>query len=357
MNRSTIRVKNRKKVREMSEIQPKKHRFSRKIRGKMGTFFRKLALFSSIFLIGYAGLIFFAANTGSDTQGFFRRASNIIVGKPAPGGDSMLRFGEIGGYSDLDILFTGSSHCYRSFDPRFYRDHGLKTFNMGSTSQSPINTYYLLEKHIDTLSPKLIVLEVYWGVLELKGVESLLDLSVNLPVDRMLWRMAWATRDIRALNRLLAVELDLDRKPLAEVEPEAEPGDEYVPGGFVNNSGGREGDRCYPPTTVRVNSLQIKYLERIIELADMRGIGIVLVAQPVPKATLGNVRNYGEIDSLLNDVTARYDVPYFDFNVMMDLNDSAHFYDYHHLNSVGVAAFNRRLLDELANHDLVRTGG
>ncbi len=348
MNRSIIRVKNRKKDREISEIQPKKHRFSRDIRGKMGTFFRKLALFSSIFLIGYAGLSSSPPTPAATRRAFSAGRAISSSANPLPAEIQCC---------DLDILFAGSSHCYRSFDPRFYRDHGLKTFNMGSTSQSPINTYYLLEKHIDTLSPKLIVLEVYWGVLELKGVESLLDLSVNLPVDRMLWRMAWATRDIRALNRLLAVELDLDRKPLAEVEPEAEPGDEYVPGGFVNNSGGREGDRCYPPTTVRVNSLQIKYLERIIELADMRGIGIVLVAQPVPQATLGNVRNYGEIDSLLNDVAARYGVPYLDFNAIMDLNDSAHFYDYHHLNSVGVAAFNRRLLDELANHDLVRTGG
>ena len=36
-----------------------------------------------------------------------------------------------------DILFIGSSHSYRGFDTRVFQKHGIKAFNLGSSSQTP----------------------------------------------------------------------------------------------------------------------------------------------------------------------------------------------------------------------------
>ena len=50
---------------------------------------------------------------------------------------------------DIDLLFLGSSHTYRTFDPRFFDQFGWESFNLGSKAQSPLNTYYLVRSQIE----------------------------------------------------------------------------------------------------------------------------------------------------------------------------------------------------------------
>ena len=54
---------------------------------------------------------------------------------------------------DLDILFIGSSHCYRGFDTRIFEKAGLKTFNLGASSQTPKEANLLLNKYLPQLKP------------------------------------------------------------------------------------------------------------------------------------------------------------------------------------------------------------
>lgn len=71
-----------------------------------------------------------------------------------------------------DILFLGSSHSYRGFDPRIFKQYGITSFNLGSSSQSPSNTNVLLKQYIKQINPKLVVYDVYAGTLQNDGVES-----------------------------------------------------------------------------------------------------------------------------------------------------------------------------------------
>ena len=48
-------------------------------------------------------------------------------------------FQEVRRHEDVDIVFVGSSHAYRSFDPRFFAREGLTTFNIGTRAQTPLN--------------------------------------------------------------------------------------------------------------------------------------------------------------------------------------------------------------------------
>lgn len=66
--------------------------------------------------------------------------------------------------NSIDLLFIGSSHCYRSFIPSII-DSIKKTnsFNLGSSAQSPITSFFVLEEALRNQNPKKVILEIYTG--------------------------------------------------------------------------------------------------------------------------------------------------------------------------------------------------
>ncbi len=67
---------------------------------------------------------------------------------------------------------------------------------------------------------------------------------------------------------------------------------------------------------------------------------------PIKKDTLAAISDYKEIQAEVMSIAAAHGVPFFDFNGPASpdgfdyLHDDRLFYDYHHLNTAGVAAFN-----------------
>ena len=115
-------------------------------------------------------MIFVTVNTPEGIRDFIGRKTNLyplahVRWWAYPGGDSFLRFRELPAYNNVDVLFMGSSHTFRSFDPRLFSRHKLTSFNMGSRAQTPLNSYYLLRKHIAHLNPRLIIFETYYETL------------------------------------------------------------------------------------------------------------------------------------------------------------------------------------------------
>jgi len=102
---------------------------------------------------------------------------------PGGYGYTLTRFREAADCRDIDILFLGSSRCYYSFAPHVFDRLGLKTFNLGSPSQTPLNSLYLLNRYYDQLNPRLVVLEVNLHVLTKDGLEAFYDLMINTPVS------------------------------------------------------------------------------------------------------------------------------------------------------------------------------
>lgn len=49
---------------------------------------------------------------------------------------SSLMFNDLRKLNNCDILFLGSSHCYRGFDPRVFKNIGYNIFNLGTSSQT-----------------------------------------------------------------------------------------------------------------------------------------------------------------------------------------------------------------------------
>ena len=139
-----------------------------------------------------------------------------VIGNPAQTGghgQTLKRFREVAKTENIDILFIGSSHSSRSFDPRVFARLGMSTINLGSNSQTPLNSYFLLEKYYKKLNPKLVVFEMYPTILQLDGLEGFYELSSNLELDKNIWRMCQAVNHMHGYNSFVEQYLKSFFKP------------------------------------------------------------------------------------------------------------------------------------------------
>lgn len=325
----------------------------------MAKFIRRLLLFGLLLAISYVGVLFAIANSPAAIRDWIGRSTNayplvFVRGWAHAGGDALLRFREIENYKDVDVLFVGSSHAFRSFDPRIFRVHGLSVFIMASRAQTPLNAYYLLEKHIKRLNPKLIVVETYYEVFGRDGLESLLELVENLPLDRELWRIAWATKNIRSINAILIRILERGREPVQSLSASLFPQDTYIEGGYLETQEGYRGNWNLEPHHINIITEQFEYLGRVIRLAKESGSRIVLVTQPLPHETREKILNRSEVSRMIAQIAEAHEVDYIDFNERSLLEEDIYYIDYHHLGQNGVNVFNTTLISELRERRLLR---
>jgi len=128
------------------------------------------------------------------------------------------------------------------------------------------------------------------------------------------------------------------------MEPKKIGFDTYVPGGYVERT-----VSFYKPKNnslqraYHIQANQLKAFEENMVLIKRSGIQLILVQAPVPSTVYNSYSNNDYYDSLMNS----FSVPYYNFNKLLALNDSLHFYDSSHLNQIGVKIFNEKLLEKL----------
>jgi hypothetical protein len=151
-----------------------------------------------VFVIPTYGL--FIIVWGETMPGIFKKNLSFF-----PGGYGHLnsRIKEIPQHPNVDILVLGSSHAYRGFDTRIFEKYGYSMFNLGSSSQTPVQTQVLLHRYLELLSPKLIIYEVNPMLFNSDGIEASLDLLANDEVDRHSAEMALIQNHIKIYNTLV----------------------------------------------------------------------------------------------------------------------------------------------------------
>ena len=252
------------------------------------------------------------------------------------------RIQELTTFGDVDILFLGSSHAYRGFDPRIFLKHGIKSFNLGSSSQSAIQTEILLKRYLNSLNPKLVVYEVYPHSLSIDGVESALDLIANDRIDFLAIKMALKLNHIKVYNTLIFGFIqDILNLGSDYVEPIRKGKDTYITGGFVEKRMSFfRNKRKYSKKKWRLVRYQKEAFERILERFKELKINVILVQAPVTKKLYASTSNNSEIDSYYRSLA-----DYYNFNDILKLPSTRYFYDHHHLNQDGVEIFNKSLLN------------
>ena len=257
------------------------------------------------------------------------------------------RIKEIAEHKNTDILFLGSSHAYRSFDPRIFTRHGYSSLNLGSSAQTPVQTNMLLEKYLDLIKPGLIVYEVFPFTFSLDGLESCLDMLSADHIDLKTLKMVFSMNQVKAYNTLIFAYYRQLFNRNKNLKTQYTSGDDtYIPGGFVE----RKLQYFRPKASLSKENLQLKTQQTLafissLELIKKRNIPFILVESPITKYKYNSWLNTDSINRFFSGLG-----PFLNFNGIPGIFDSLDFYDADHLNMNGVAIFCDTLINVL-HHD------
>jgi hypothetical protein len=250
------------------------------------------------------------------------------------------RLEELKTVSDVDILFVGSSAAYRGFDTRIFAQSNIKSFNLGSSAQTPIQTLYLLERYLPSIQHDLLIIDVNPLMFTFDGVESALDLISNDELNSDMLKMAFTVNHLKVYNTLLyAFFINLIQKEKPEAIQTWEY-DTYIPGGFVESEIIYFHDMDYEPQYWNYYEKQFEAFREIITLLEENQINFWIVQTPMTSKLYNSHLNNDTFDSIMHSYGK-----YYNFNNVLPMNDSLHFLDANHLNQNGVDLYNPKLIE------------
>ncbi len=273
--------------------------------------------------------------------------SNLVY-KQETTGHLNSRLKEVKDIENIDLLFLGSSSTYRGFDPRIFEANGFSSFNLGSSAQTPIQTKVLLKRYLETTRPKQIIYAINPTLLSIDGVESALDIIANDTSDHNSAAMAMTVNHVKVYTTFTyaAIQQLLGQKTSYQQEKVKGP-DTYISGGFVERK-----MQYFDPKTINIKKTkdtllqyrddQLKALDDIITLIKEKDIQLILINAPVTSYAYNAYTPKQQ--EVFKELMSSYG-NYIDFNTVLKLNDSLHFFDQYHLNQHGVELFNKKVID------------
>jgi hypothetical protein len=227
-------------------------------------FIRRVLVFTGFFVLAYCFSILLIG-----------RNMNVSFGTkfyyPEGGaGHSQLRFQEAALQRNIDLLFIGSSHAYRNYDPRIFKQAKLNAFNLGSTAQTPVQTIQILENLGENLSPKYLIIDFFLPLFYNEGMESSIDLLANTDFYLQNW---FEHTDLKWYNALVYRTLSKDIFRWKSKTCSAIIGhDQYIKGGYVESQQPFDPKHLAPQATGELNIHQIHALDQIIQWSEARNI-------------------------------------------------------------------------------------
>jgi len=266
------------------------------------------------------------------------------------GGHTFRRLAEARHTRNVDLLFIGTSHCYRSFDPRIFAAAGYTSFNLGTSMQSPVQTEALLKDFLVRIKPKAVIFEINPMVLGNNGVESGSDLVSNDSLDAALLEMVFRVNNLRLYNTLLYSWY----KQASGTAPMNDRGEElhdhYVSGGYVQSPDTQNrSPRPNVKTLYPIETRQLEALDRALNLIRRENIPVFLVQVPITLALYKSKTNNPFIDSLL-DRRGQYR----NFNTMRCFDDRFDFIDDNHLSQRGARKFDSIFIIAIQKENVLR---
>ena len=264
-------------------------------------------------------------------------------------GHMFSRLSEAKNISDVDALFLGSSHAYRGFDTRQFSKHNLKTFNLGSSAQTPKQTNVLINRYLEKLNPKLVIYEVYPETFMLDGIESSLDIIANDENDIHSFKMALNHNHIKVYNTFFYGTMrNLFNLNQSFIEPANKEDDTYISGGFVEKKINYFKPIAFKNKKITFNEDQLEEFSKIVLKLKNENYKVVLVYAPITPSNYSSYTNTSYFDSIMRTYSE-----YYNFNKLIRLEDSLHFYDKDHMNKNGVNLFNEKLIEVLAKDNVI----
>jgi hypothetical protein len=101
---------------------------------------------------------------------------NFVI---APKGLIAQKMQEIKNFESVDAVVLGSSCAYRGYDPRIFHQSGIEIFNFGTSSQTPLQTDFVVDNYVQKLHPKFVIFDIRPQQFAEDGLESTLDFMAN----------------------------------------------------------------------------------------------------------------------------------------------------------------------------------
>ncbi len=234
-----------------------------------------------------------------------------------------------------DYLFLGSSHCYRSFDPAIFAQYGLSSYNLGSSSQSPLNSYCILKKVIKRT--KNVIMEVYPVSSGLSGTESFLSINASTKDISLVADMAFEINDLRCYN-MLSIKPIIDnynRKRIFNYSQSKN--------GYIVTIDTAKFEKKYVVTLNKENvKKQLEYICKIIELCRDANIALTFIYAPIPRKHI--ITNEKIFIDELKEIAEKENISFTDMSRKSNCDSKTDYYDDNHLNESGVYKFNHQLI-------------
>ncbi len=312
---------------------------------------RKRTTYICLFVLGF---FIIDSILGSFSEWCIRRAKITVFSKA--------RMSDFYSKKNIDLLFLGSSHSYRSFDPReFESSLHLQAFNLGSSGQNPTTSFFLLKEALRLEHPiKTLVIETYWETLtgEDRDFDSAAEVFYYMKSSKNKWGVFTDSMpfpdSLKSLSKAFQFrDILKDPRIYFGITPQTD-GYKYEALGFVSKDGIAQPEKLKANPLrnkkIALNDYRLSYLKKTIELARTKGIRVILVTAPLPPTVMSEVSNYSEFSDIMSALSLEHSVEYVDFNILNTRKKiffDRHFSDFNHLNNEGVKIITVEFLNHL----------
>lgn len=280
---------------------------------------------------------------------------------------------------NIDILFLGSSHCYRSLNPQITDEIFQKnTFNAGSSLQGLDASYALLVEAGRENRLEEVYVELYYGVTKEVYSERNDLTATYLISDYMKHGLNRAALIINAgpshhfMNGFVLARRNADRildagwmmEVISKKKSAEYRNYEYDFGyegkGFVGSTIYMTqdelvlGERPQELNEEIISEDSRNYIEKIIRYCEKKHIKLTFFSAPMHDFVLLSQDGYDVFAQQMRKLTDNTAADYVDFNLceegLLDLKDED-FLDMHHLNSKGAEKFSRFFAEYFKNEN------
>ena len=288
-----------------------------------------------------------------------------------------ITFHEMYEQDNIDVLFAGSSPCYRAFVPEILDDElGMNTYNAGTSAQNLDGSYMVIREAAKYNDIKHIYLDIYYNLAfeiykdrtEMTQTYIISD-YLRPSLDKIGYLLNASTKEYYFNSFILArrnwskfFDADYIQNLLMKKQTDAYKNYEYtyVTGdtewyagkGYVANKERVENWNYFSDNSgnnVDFNTDSKDWLDSlsdIIAFCDKKDISLTLVSVPMSNFLLADLENYDDYVNLVKKSIAGTGVEYYDFNLCKEEyfpNISSLFKDKDHLNNLGAEKFSRLL--------------
>lgn len=266
---------------------------------------------------------------------------------------------------NIDVLFLGSSHAFRTYDTAIADEIlGKKTFNAGSNGQLLATSYYLLREAASRNKLETVYLDTVFMISARTIPEN--ESSMYYISDYMEWSenkvdYLWETGGIRSFVngvfctcrrnlRNINIIKNIRSKSLSAGDySNLTFGTESYKGeGFVYVDRKIDGEIDFEEKAGRYDLTPeipmvddaYEYLMKIIDYCNENDINLVLVDQPMPDELLSGVKGYKNYVAFLSRISQENGIGYMNFNLYKGYDKSLeNYYDENHLNGSGAQKY------------------